>query len=91
MAGVFVRLLSVPLVIIMLTALVTVHLRFGFSSIRLKAVTEAGPQFGPVGYELSLLYSACLIVLATSGPTAWSLARLWEPRPGSKPRRAAVD
>jgi putative oxidoreductase len=47
-----------------------VHLRYGFSSIKLMAVTAAGPQFGPPGYECSLLYLACLaaLILCGSGP-----------------------
>jgi putative oxidoreductase len=38
----------------------TVHLPYGFSSIELNAVTSAGTQFGPPGYEVNLLYLACL-------------------------------
>jgi len=37
-----------------------VHLPYGFSSVKLVAVTAAGPQFGPPGYECNLLYLACL-------------------------------
>ena len=50
----------------------TVHLPYGFSSIKLEAVTAAGPQFGPPGYETNLLYLACLValVLGGSGPLA---------------------
>jgi putative oxidoreductase len=45
---------------------------YGFSSIELLAVTGAGPQFGPPGYECNLLYLACLatLVLGGSGPLA---------------------
>lgn len=47
-----------------------VHLPYGFSSIKLVAITAAGPQFGPPGYECNLLYLACLatLVLGGSGP-----------------------
>ena len=55
MAGAFVLPLSAPLAVIMLTALLKVHLQYGFSSITLKAVTASGAEFGPVGYELNLL------------------------------------
>jgi putative oxidoreductase len=50
----------------------TVHLPYGFSSIKLMAVTDAGAQFGPPGYECNLLYFACLaaLVLGGSGPLA---------------------
>src|SRR5215831_12785678 len=47
--GAFVTLVSLPMAIVLLVAMFTVHLPFGFSSIKLLAVTEAGPQFGPPG------------------------------------------
>jgi putative oxidoreductase len=49
-----------------------VQLSYGFSSIKLNAVTAAGAQFGPPGYEVNLLYLACLaaLVLGGSGPLA---------------------
>jgi putative oxidoreductase len=65
----YVRLLMAAL---LLVAMFTVHLRYGFSSIKLVAVTTTGPQFGPPGYECNLLYLACLatLVLGGSGPLA---------------------
>jgi len=63
MSGVFVRLVSVPLMATLLVAIVTVHLPYGFSSIKLQAVTPEGPQFGPPGYETALLYLCALIAL----------------------------
>jgi putative oxidoreductase len=75
MAGAFVLPLSLPLIAIMLTAMFNVHLRYGFSSIRLQAVTASGAQFGPVGYEINLLYIAGLLALAVSAPTPISLDR----------------
>ena len=68
MAGAFVLPVTLPLVVIMLTASFAVHLRYGFSSVTLKAVTSSGAQFGPVGYELNLLYIAGLLTVAASGP-----------------------
>lgn len=67
MVGAFVVLLSLPLAVVMLMAMFSVHLQYGFSSIRLKAVTGMGAEFGPVGYELNLLYIAALAALAVSG------------------------
>lgn len=67
MAGAFVLPLSLPLAAVMLTALFSVHLQYGFSSVRLKAVTAAGAQFGPIGYEMNLLYLAGLLALALGG------------------------
>ena len=73
MAGGFVRPLAAPLAVVMLTAMFSVHLRYGFSSVRLLAVTDAGARFGPVGYELNLLYLAGLLTLALGGPGRPSL------------------
>ena len=73
MAGLFVPLIALPLAVVMGTAIVTVHLPYGFSSIRLVAVTAAGAAFGPIGYELPLLYLAALLTLALGGPTPFSL------------------
>jgi putative oxidoreductase len=72
LAGAFVALASVPMAAILLVAIFTVHLPYGFSSIKLQAVTTAGAQFGQPGYELDLLYLACLaaLVLGGSGPLA---------------------
>jgi putative oxidoreductase len=66
--GAFVTLVSVPLLMLLLVSIFTVHLPFGFSSIKLLAVTAAGPQFGKPGYETSLLYIACLTALVLGGP-----------------------
>src|SRR5215468_10315870 len=68
LAGAWIPLVSVPLVAVLLVAVITVHLPYGFSSIKLRAVTAAGPQFGPPGYETDLLYLACLATLVASGP-----------------------
>src|SRR6266404_285766 len=61
--GAFVPLVSLPMAAILLVAMFTVQLPNGFSSIKLVAVTAAGAQFGPQGYETNLLYLACLIAL----------------------------
>jgi len=66
--GAFVTLASLPMAAVLLVATFTVHLPFGFSSIKLNAVTAAGPQFGPPGYEVNLLYLACLAALVLGGP-----------------------
>jgi putative oxidoreductase len=75
MAGAFVALLSVPLIVTMLTAMFTVHLQYGFSSIKIKAVTAAGAEFGPPGYEVNLLYIVGLIVLILGGSGKFSIDR----------------
>ena len=60
------------MVVVLLVATFSVHLPYGFSSIKLLAVTAAGPTFGPPGYEVNLLYIACLaaLVMGGSGPFA---------------------
>src|SRR4029077_6498196 len=70
--GALVPLASIPMAAALLVAYLTVHLPYGFSSIKLRAVTAAGAQFGPPGYETDLLYIACLaaLVLGGSGPLA---------------------
>ena len=70
--GALVPLASIPMAAVLLVAIFTVHLPYGFSSIKLQAVTPAGAQFGPPGFETDLLYLACLaaLVLGGSGPLA---------------------
>ena len=70
--GAFVTLTSIPLTALLLVAIFSVHLPNGFSSVKLIAVTASGPQFGPVGYEVDVLYLACLagLVLGGAGPFA---------------------
>ena len=76
--GVYITLVSLPMAAVLLTAMFTVHLPYGFSSIKLQAVTAAGPQFGPPGYECDLLYLACLAALVM---TAAPSRRALEPEP----------
>lgn len=71
--GAFIALASIPMVAVLLVATFTVHLPYGFSSIKLKAVTAAGAQFGPPGYETDLLYLACLAALVLCGPGPFSI------------------
>src|SRR5215472_2331972 len=72
LVGACVTLASIPMAILLLVAVFTVHLPNGFSSIKLVAVTAAGPQFGPVGYEINLLYLACLAGLVLGGAGPWN-------------------
>ena len=71
--GAFVPLVSLPMAMVLLTAMFTVHWQYGFSSIKLLAVTPAGAKFGPPGYECDLLYLACLVTLALAGSGPLSL------------------
>jgi putative oxidoreductase len=79
--GAFIPLASVPLAGVLVTAMLSVHLRYGFSSIKLIAVTPAGAQFGPPGYEGSLLYLACLAALVILGSGPMSVDDLLSRRP----------
>ena len=70
--GALVPLASLPMAAVLLVAIFTVHLPYGFSSIKLISVTSGHAQLGPPGYETNLLYIACLaaLVLGGSGPFA---------------------
>lgn len=89
MAGAFVVAFTLPLGIIMMTAMFGVHFQYGFSSIRLKSIAASGAEFGPVGYEMNLIYIAGLLALALSKPTSLSLDRWLRTRtkPSEKPIR----
>jgi putative oxidoreductase len=78
--GGLVTLASIPMAILLCVAIFTVHLPNGFSSVKLVAVTAAGPQFGPVGYEVNLLYLACLAALVFAGSGPFSLDSLLKKR-----------
>jgi putative oxidoreductase len=71
--GAFVAVLSVPMAGVLLVAMFTVHLPYGFSSIKLLAVTSSGAKFGPPGYETNLLYLACLAALVLGGSGPWAI------------------
>ena len=68
--GAFLPIVSLPLAALLLVGVFTVHLPYGFSSIKLMSVTAGRAQFGPPGFECNLLYLACLtaLVFAGSGP-----------------------
>ena len=74
--GAFMALASIPMAIVLLVAIFTVHLPYGFSSIKLQAVTPSGAQFGQPGYECDLLYLAALSVLVMGGAGPFSVNRL---------------
>src|ERR1700752_3909269 len=82
--GVFCPLVGLPMGVLLFVAIFTVHLPYGFSSIKLMSVTAGRAQFGPPGYECDLLYLACLaaLVLGGFGPMAIDnyLRKKWKPR-----------
>jgi putative oxidoreductase len=73
LAGVCVAIACIPLIGMMLVAMFTIHIHYGFSAVNTIGLTAAGPQFGPPGYEISLVYIAALIALALAGPTIFSV------------------
>ena len=77
--GAFVPIVSVPMAAVLLAAMFTVHLHYGFFSVKLVEVTEHGTKFGPVGYEIILLYLASLIALVLGGAGPLSVDR-WRAR-----------
>ena len=60
--GLFVRLISIPMIIIMIVAIVTVHLHNGFSA-------------GENGFEIPLYYMAFLLLFLSHGAGKFSLDR----------------
>ena len=74
--GAFIPLASVPMTIVLLVAIFTVHLPNGFSSIKLQSVSAAGAHFGQPGYETDLLYLAGLAALVLGGSGPFALDRL---------------
>ena len=78
--GAFIPLASLPLAAVLLMAIFTVHLPYGFSSIKLLTVTADGARFGPVGYETNLLYLAALVSLVLAGSGPWSIDGLLKKR-----------
>ena len=92
MAGALVVPLSVPLAVVMLTAMFAVHLPNGFSSIKLRAISTAGAEFGAPGYELNLLYLAGLLALCLGGSGAASVDGLLRMRRAKRaPSSLAVE
>ena len=71
--GASVPWVSVPLAAILLVSIFTMLLPNGFLSIKLQAVTSTGVQLGTPGYEIDLLYLACLEALVLGGTEPLSL------------------
>jgi putative oxidoreductase len=70
--GACVFFISIPCIVLLAVAVVTVHLPYGFSSIKLIGIVQGRAQFGPPGYECDLLYIVCFLALMMSGPSPWS-------------------
>jgi putative oxidoreductase len=73
LAGAFVPVAAVPMIVVLLVAIFTVHLPNGFSSIKLISYDATGAHFGQPGYETDLLYMAILVALSIGGVGPLSL------------------
>jgi putative oxidoreductase len=76
LVGAFVALVSVPLILSMLGAMFTVNIKYGFSAVNTIGLTPEGPQFGPPGYEINLLYIGGLLALILGGAGPLSIDAL---------------
>lgn len=79
LVGALIPVASIPMAAVLLVAMFSVHLPYGFSSIKLTAITSTGAQFGPPGYECDLLYLASLIALVLGGPGPFAIDRFFAP------------
>jgi putative oxidoreductase len=84
--GAYVAIVSVPMTIVLLVALVKVHWQFGFSSIKFLSATPEGLQFGKPGIECDLLYLACLCTLVAGGAGPLAVDE-WRKLRGPRARR----
>ncbi|MDB5115702.1 MAG: DoxX family protein [Mucilaginibacter sp.] len=75
--GLFSSLMAIPLIITMLVAMFSIHIHYGYSAVKTIGLTAQGPQFGPPGYEINLIYIAGLVSLMISGSGRWSLDALF--------------
>ena len=65
--GVFVSLAAIPLICTMLVAMFSIHIHYGYSSVKTIGLTAQGPLFGPPGYEINTIYIAALVSLMFTG------------------------
>ena len=73
LVGAFLPLAAVPMIVVLLVAIFTVHVSNGFSSIKLLSFDVFGAHFGQPGYETDLLYMASIVALCIGGAGPFSL------------------
>jgi putative oxidoreductase len=88
LVGAFVPIAALPMAVVLVTALLTIHLPYGFFSVKLVEVSANGTKFGPVGYEVILLYLAGLAALVVGGAGPLSVDA-W--RHGFRPARHGAE
>lgn len=76
--GAYIAIAAIPLALTMLVAMVTIQVHYGFSSVNTVGFAPDRPRFGPPGYEINLLYIACLISLMITGGGRYSVDSLIE-------------
>lgn len=74
--GFSVSITAIPLICVMLVAMFSIHINYGFSTVKTIGLTPQGPLFDPPGYEINLLYIAGLISLMLTGAGICSLDAL---------------
>src|SRR5262249_54556369 len=74
--GAVVPFVIFPLILSMLGAMFTVNIKYGFSAVTTIGLTPEGPQLGPPGYEINLLYIAGLVTLILGGAGPLSIDAL---------------
>jgi putative oxidoreductase len=74
--GALIPLASIPMAVVHLVAIFTVHIPNGFSSIKLQPFVATSVHFGQPGYETDLLYVAGLVALMLGGSGPLALHRL---------------
>jgi len=88
--GVLVFWASIPMAVVLLVAMISVHLPYGFSSVKLAGISASGARFGPVGYEIDQ-YLAAPWMLAVRGPGPFALENVLQgrrSRSGSSEKRS---
>jgi len=81
LAGAYVAITAIPLLLTMLVATFFVQINYGFSAVKTVGLTPQGPQFGPPGVEINLLYIAALLSLMLTGAGTWSVDQWRKKRP----------
>ena len=90
LAGAYVVITALPLLFTMLIATAFVQIHYGFSAVKTIGLTPQGPQFGPPGAEINLLYIAGLLSLVLTGAGTLSVDR-WRKakKPGTLTSRSS--
>ena len=58
MLGVLVFWASIPMAVVLLVAMISVHLPYGFSSVKLVGISASGARFGPLLVTKSIFYTS---------------------------------